>query len=290
MLEINGERRILAICASSRHSARSAPASIGSPCLRSTSKRGAGWWNASRKPALPPASTAPAMSTAAILRQSAPFSSVLTPTRCRWAAGSTAHWVSSTRSRSPERRGPAVEFTVGVDVISFEDEEGTYLPCFGARTFCNDVTDPEIAAARSKTEDSPDRRPDARVAGAGAVPHRPGAACCLRRGAYRTGAAARIGWPAHRRRDQPGRHPALSHCGAWPSRPRRYDTNDDAQGCGRRPVPIGSRIWQRVSGAWRSRHGMEYRQSCFEAGRPQCGSGRSRDDPRIPRYPNCQVG
>ena len=86
-----------------------------------------------------------------------------------------------------------------------------------------------------------DRRPDARVAGAGAVPHRPGAACCLRRGAYRTGAAARIGRPAHRRRDQPGRHPALSHCGAWPSRPRRYDTNDDAQGCGRRPVPIGSR-------------------------------------------------
>lgn len=46
------------------------------------------------------------------------------------------------------------ELTVGVDVISFEDEEGTYLPCFGARTFCNDVTDPEIAAARSKTEDS----------------------------------------------------------------------------------------------------------------------------------------
>src|SRR4051812_43315596 len=43
--------------------------------------------------------------------------------------------------------------TVGVDVISFEDEEGTYLPCFGARTFCNDVTDAEIAAARSKTGD-----------------------------------------------------------------------------------------------------------------------------------------
>ena len=133
------------------------------------------------------------------------------------------------------------ESTVGVDVISFEDEEGTYLPCFGARTFCNDVTDPEIAAARSKTEDS---LTDAltRVSQEQA-PFRIDPA---RHAAYveahiEQGPRLEFGRPAHRRRDQPGRHPALSHCGAWPSRPRRYDTNDDAQGCGRRPVPIGSK-------------------------------------------------
>ncbi|MDB5598645.1 MAG: Amidase, hydantoinase/carbamoylase [Xanthobacteraceae bacterium] len=42
---------------------------------------------------------------------------------------------------------------VGIDVISFEDEEGTYLPCLGSRSFCNDVTDAEISAAQSKTGD-----------------------------------------------------------------------------------------------------------------------------------------
>lgn len=40
--------------------------------------------------------------------------------------------------------------TCGVDVVSFQDEEGTFLPCFGSRTFCNDVSEDEIATARSK--------------------------------------------------------------------------------------------------------------------------------------------
>jgi len=39
---------------------------------------------------------------------------------------------------------------VGVDVASFQDEEGTYLPCLGSRSFCDDVTEAEISAARSK--------------------------------------------------------------------------------------------------------------------------------------------
>ncbi len=33
----------------------------------------------------------------------------------------------------------------GVDVISFEDEEGTYLPFLGSRSFCDDLDDAEIA-------------------------------------------------------------------------------------------------------------------------------------------------
>jgi N-carbamoyl-L-amino-acid hydrolase len=39
---------------------------------------------------------------------------------------------------------------VGVDVISFQDEEGTYLPFLGSRSYFGDLDDAEVAAARSK--------------------------------------------------------------------------------------------------------------------------------------------
>ena len=39
---------------------------------------------------------------------------------------------------------------VGVDVISFEDEEGTYMPFLGSRSFFADLADADIAAAKSK--------------------------------------------------------------------------------------------------------------------------------------------
>jgi beta-ureidopropionase / N-carbamoyl-L-amino-acid hydrolase len=42
----------------------------------------------------------------------------------------------------------------GIDLISFQDEEGTYLPCLGSRSFCGDVADSEIAAARAKNGDA----------------------------------------------------------------------------------------------------------------------------------------
>jgi beta-ureidopropionase / N-carbamoyl-L-amino-acid hydrolase len=38
----------------------------------------------------------------------------------------------------------------GVDAISFEDEEGTYLPFLGSRSFFADIDDTDIAAAKSK--------------------------------------------------------------------------------------------------------------------------------------------
>jgi N-carbamoyl-L-amino-acid hydrolase len=38
---------------------------------------------------------------------------------------------------------------VGIDVMSFQDEEGTYLAFLGSRTFCNDLAPAEIDAARS---------------------------------------------------------------------------------------------------------------------------------------------
>jgi N-carbamoyl-L-amino-acid hydrolase len=40
-------------------------------------------------------------------------------------------------------------FPIGIDVMSFQDEEGTYLAFLGSRTFCNDMTPTEIDAARS---------------------------------------------------------------------------------------------------------------------------------------------
>jgi N-carbamoyl-L-amino-acid hydrolase len=51
-------------------------------------------------------------------------------------------------ARSALEAGPPPE--VGIEVASFQDEEGTYLSCFGSRTFCGDIAAPEIAAARSK--------------------------------------------------------------------------------------------------------------------------------------------
>jgi len=38
----------------------------------------------------------------------------------------------------------------GIDVVSFEDEEGTYLPFLGSRSFFGELDDHEIAVAKSK--------------------------------------------------------------------------------------------------------------------------------------------
>jgi N-carbamoyl-L-amino-acid hydrolase len=40
--------------------------------------------------------------------------------------------------------------TTGIDVVSFQDEEGTFLPFLGSRSFCADVTESEIAYCRSR--------------------------------------------------------------------------------------------------------------------------------------------
>ncbi|MDC7789978.1 M20 family metallo-hydrolase [Rhodoplanes sp. TEM] len=39
---------------------------------------------------------------------------------------------------------------VGIDVVSFQDEEGTYLPFLGSRAFCGTLKDGEIDAARAE--------------------------------------------------------------------------------------------------------------------------------------------
>lgn len=40
--------------------------------------------------------------------------------------------------------------TTGIDVVSFEDEEGTFLPFLGSRSFCDDLDQAEIEQCRSR--------------------------------------------------------------------------------------------------------------------------------------------
>jgi N-carbamoyl-L-amino-acid hydrolase len=44
--------------------------------------------------------------------------------------------------------------TLGVDVVSFQDEEGTYLSCLGSRSFCGDLEESAIAQAKSQGGES----------------------------------------------------------------------------------------------------------------------------------------
>ena len=50
-------------------------------------------------------------------------------------------------ARSRIEQGRAA--TLGVDVASFQDEEGTYLSCLGSRAFCADLPESELATART---------------------------------------------------------------------------------------------------------------------------------------------
>jgi beta-ureidopropionase / N-carbamoyl-L-amino-acid hydrolase len=51
-------------------------------------------------------------------------------------------------ARSLRERGAAAR--LGVDVASFQDEEGTFLPFLGSRSFCGDLSDEELGAVKSK--------------------------------------------------------------------------------------------------------------------------------------------
>jgi beta-ureidopropionase / N-carbamoyl-L-amino-acid hydrolase len=49
------------------------------------------------------------------------------------------------------RASCASESPIGVDVISFADEEGTWLACLGSRAFCGELTDSRLAGLQSKS-------------------------------------------------------------------------------------------------------------------------------------------
>lgn len=46
---------------------------------------------------------------------------------------------------------------LGVDVVSFQDEEGTYLPCLGSLSFCGQLSDEDIARAKSQDDEALNR-------------------------------------------------------------------------------------------------------------------------------------
>jgi N-carbamoyl-L-amino-acid hydrolase len=52
-------------------------------------------------------------------------------------------------ARARQARHPSG--AVGIDVISFSDEEGTFLACLGSRAFCGLVSNDELASARSSS-------------------------------------------------------------------------------------------------------------------------------------------
>jgi len=49
------------------------------------------------------------------------------------------------------RAARAAQSLVGVDVISFADEEGTWLPCLGSRTFCGELAEQDLSGVQTKT-------------------------------------------------------------------------------------------------------------------------------------------
>ncbi|MBV9289343.1 MAG: M20/M25/M40 family metallo-hydrolase, partial [Hyphomicrobiales bacterium] len=49
------------------------------------------------------------------------------------------------------RQSSAATATVGVDVVSFSDEEGTFLACMGSRAFCGLLSRDELASARNSS-------------------------------------------------------------------------------------------------------------------------------------------
>jgi beta-ureidopropionase / N-carbamoyl-L-amino-acid hydrolase len=50
-------------------------------------------------------------------------------------------------ARAGRRAGPGI----GVDVISFADEEGTWLPCLGSRSFCSELPETTLTGVQTKT-------------------------------------------------------------------------------------------------------------------------------------------
>jgi len=43
---------------------------------------------------------------------------------------------------------------LGVDVVSFQDEEGSYFPCLGSRSFCGELTEEDLGRTRAATGES----------------------------------------------------------------------------------------------------------------------------------------
>ena len=123
--------------------------------------------------------------------------------------------------------------TTGIDVVSFEDEEGTFLPFLGSRSFCNDVTATEIEQCRSRAGGAAAGGAPIRRAGRAAAAPRSCASALLSRSPYRARPASRSDGPAHRGRDCHRRHPPFPYPRPRARRPCRHDADGRAKRCRR---------------------------------------------------------
>ena len=147
-----------------------------------------------------------------------------------WADGSTGRSASSMRSRSPARRKESGESSpIGIDVMSFQDEEGTYLAFLGSRTFCNDLTPAEIEPPRSAARCSCARR--WRACHPAAVPLRidPARHLCYLEAHIEQGPRLEQARPAHRCRHRDSRDQAIPHPHPRPGRSCRHDADGHPQ-------------------------------------------------------------
>ena len=172
----------------------------------------------------------------------------------------------------------------GVDVISFEDEEGTYLPFLGSRSFFGDLDDEEIAAAKSK--DGASLAAALATIATEPAPHRfdAGREVCyleahIEQGPRMEAGGNRIGVVTGLVGIR--RFRLLSHgC----RQPRGNDADGDAQGRRRGPDRARRGDRRRHAPPRRTRHRVELRQHDLPARCRERGAERRRDAARISRH------
>ena len=194
------------------------------------------------------------------------------------------------RDRPCGRRRAADPSPVGIDVVSFQDEEGTYLAFLGSRTFCNDLTAAEIDAARSA---GVTLRSLLAAVPPATNPFRIDTctACLLSGGAHRAGAAPRTGRPAHWHCHRDSRDQAIPHPNPRPSRSCGNDADGQSQRRGRGAVAPWLAGRTRVPGLGRARtRSGTSAASFFGQARPMWCRTRPRwcSSSAIPiRHPRC---
>jgi len=142
-------------------------------------------------------------------------------------------------------------------VISFQDEEGTFLPFLGSRTFCGDRLDAEIATARARdgraladalatvAQEAPPLRLDP-------ARHRCYLEAHIEQGPRLEAAGRRIGVVTGHRR-----HPPLPRARAGPRRSRRHHAMAVRRDAGAALIALGGLGGGGIPAPCRARHGLE---------------------------------
>ena len=172
----------------------------------------------------------------------------------------------------------------GIDAISFEDEEGTYLPFLGSRSFFGELDDHEITAAKSK--DGASLAPALATIAAEPPPHRFDAGryvgyleAHIEQGPRMEAGGNRIAVVTGLvgiKRFRVLSHGSANHAGTTPMAMRK-----DA---GAALIALAAGIERGHAPPRRTRHRLEHRQHDFPARRGEHGAERRRDAARISRH------